>query len=109
MKIWGIDFGIDHPFGAVLTAWDRDADVIHVLHAIRITGGIPAIHASQMKAVAADAPVAYPHDGAARDKGSGEALAKIYKNEGLRMLDHHATHVEGGYGALTGAPLRSPV
>ena len=55
-----------------------------------------------MKAVAADAPVAYPHDGAARDKGSGEALAKIYKNEGLRMLDHHATLVEGGYATEPG-------
>ncbi len=30
-KLWGIDFGIGHPFAAVLMAWDHDADVIHIL------------------------------------------------------------------------------
>jgi hypothetical protein len=50
-----------------------------------------------MKAVAAAVPVAWPHDGTQRDKGSGEALAAIYKAEGLAMLSQHATHASGGY------------
>ena len=29
VKLWGIDFGIGHPFAAVLILWDRDNDVIH--------------------------------------------------------------------------------
>jgi len=40
-KLWGIDFGIAHPFAAVLTAWDRDSDVIYVLDGYKVSGGVP--------------------------------------------------------------------
>src|SRR5262249_9820031 len=33
--LWGIDFGIGHPFAAVLIAWDRDTDTIYVLHTFK--------------------------------------------------------------------------
>src|SRR5579859_3832473 len=36
-KLWGIDFGIDHPFAAALILWDKDADVIHVHHTYRVS------------------------------------------------------------------------
>lgn len=95
-KIWGVDFGIGHPFAAVLLAWDKDADVIHVLHTIRIADGTPVNHAQPMKLIAAAAPVAWPQDGTARDKGSGEPLSKLYRAQGLPMLGEHATWPDGG-------------
>jgi hypothetical protein len=96
-KLWAVDFGIAHPFAAVLIAWDRDADCIHVLHAIRMTSSLPVMHAAAMKPIGAAVPVAWPHDGTQRDKGSGITLAKQYKAEGLPMLAEHATHADGGY------------
>jgi len=45
---------------------------------------------------------AYPHDGDAREKGTGKTLASIYKAEGLQMLDKHATFVGGGYDTEAG-------
>lgn len=100
--LWSIDFGIDHPFAAVLLAHDRDSDTIFVLAELKIRGGVPAIHASRMKAIAANVKVAWPHDGTQRDKGSGEQLADIYKREGLLMLPNHATFAKGGYSTEAG-------
>lgn len=103
-KLWSIDFGIAHNFAAVLMAWDKDADCLHVLHTIRMGGAqgsviTPLQHAAAMKAYASNIPVAWPHDGNNRDKGSGEALAAIYKREpqGLLMLPTHVTFPDGGY------------
>ncbi len=101
-KLWGIDFGIDHPFGAVLIAWDVDLDIIHVLHAHRISDQLPIMHAPVMKSVAAAVPVAWPQDGHSRDKGSGEALADIYRKQGLIMLPEHATWPDGGLSTEAG-------
>ena len=100
--LWAVDFGIGHFFAATLLAWDRDLDVVYVMAEVRIKGGVPAIHASRMKAIAANVPVAWPHDGTQRDKGSGEELAKIYKKEGLLMLPKHATFSTGGYSTEAG-------
>lgn len=71
--------------------------MIHVLAELKIRGGVPATHASAMKRVAPGVPVAWPHDGNQRDKGSGRTLASIYKAEGLKMLPTHATFPTGGY------------
>ena len=101
-KLWSVDFGIGHPFAATLLAHDRDYDCIYVLAAIKIIGGVPAIHASRMKAIAANVPVAWPHDGNAREKGSGKELARLYKEEGLLMLPSHATFQSGGYSTESG-------
>lgn len=102
VKLWGIDFGIAHPFAAVLIAWDRDADVIYVLDCFKVSGAVPSGHASRMNAIARGVPVAYPHDGSSREKGSGETLASIYKREGLNMMGSHATFSEGGYSTEAG-------
>ena len=101
-KLWGIDFGIAHPFAAVLTAWDKDADVLYLLEAFKLAGGVPVNHAARMRSIAANVPVAWPHDGTAREKGSGEELATLYKAQGLKMLPHHATHSTGGFGTEAG-------
>lgn len=100
VKLWGLDFGIGdtHPFAAVLIAWDKDLDVIHVLHAIKIVGALPLQHSVPIKAVAAAVPIAWPHDGNNRDKGTGETLAGVYRKypQQLPMLPMHATWPEGG-------------
>ena len=94
-KIWGIDFGIGHAFGAVLMAFDRDTDVDHVVHTIKMKGANAMLHAKAMKAVAENVPVAWPQDGHQHDKGSGRQLSGQYKAEGLRMLDTHAKWADG--------------
>jgi phage terminase large subunit-like protein len=106
--LWGTDFGIGHPFGAVLILWDRDNDVIHVHQALRILAdertpymASPMFHAARMKKFGASVPVAWPHDGHQRKQGSGvdgtAALSSLYKAQGLRMLPTHSTHPAGGY------------
>lgn len=94
-KLWGVDFGIDHPFAAALILWDKDTDVIHVHHAMRISDQKALEHAVAMKAIARSVKVAWPQDGHQREKGGGEALADIYRKHGLAMLPHHATHSDG--------------
>ena len=95
-KLWCVDFGIGHPFAAVLITWDKDSDTVHVLHTIRMVGMSPLQHAVPMKAIAASVPVAWPHDGHQRDKGSGIELAAIYRAQQLPMLPGHATFLGGG-------------
>lgn len=109
-KLWGCDFGVGHPFAAVLIAHDRDADVIHVLNGVRLVGdermpinSQPSFHAEQMKAMGASVPVAWPHDGTQREKGNPAAtIASIYRAQGLQMLPTHATFPDGGYSTEAG-------
>ena len=103
-KLWSIDFGIaeDHKFAAALIAWDKDTDILHILHAFKMAGGTPLQHAVPMKLIGVNVPVAYPHDGGNREKGSGETLASLYKKQALKMCDSHATFEDGGYSTEAG-------
>lgn len=110
-KLWGLDFGIDHPFAAVLLAWDTEgADhltkppvgTVYILASIRMKGAIILQHVDAIRRIAADVPVAWPHDGHIRDRGSGEALAAQYRKHGLKMLGSHATHATGGLSTEAG-------
>ena len=103
-KLWSVDFGIakDHPFAAVLTAWDKDADVFHVVHVIKMVEQRPMHHAKAMQAVAGNVPVVWPHDGNNREKGTGETLAAQYKKEGLLMTPTHSTWPDGGLSVEAG-------
>ena len=95
--LWGIDFGIRHPFAAVLIAWDKDADVLYVTRCIRMKDALPREHADAMKPFGADVPVAWPQDGTQR-KDFGDKLtqtAKIYKAHGLKMQEKHAQFPDG--------------
>jgi phage terminase large subunit-like protein len=102
--MWGLDFRhsgsatTGHPFAAVLVCWDRDADVIHVVHAIRMLGLAPMHVAAMKQHPMWEAPVAYPHDGG---RGAsildGETIAKTYKRLGLNMRPSHATFDGGGF------------
>jgi len=99
--LWGIDFGTYHPFAAVLLAHDREADIVHVVHAIRMANTRVLDHCRAMKSFGW-IKVAWPHDGNQRDATDLTALATQYKREGLRMLPSHATFVEGGYSTEAG-------
>jgi hypothetical protein len=61
-----------------------------------------AIHAAAIRARGDWVPVAWPHDGLQRDKGSGEQLATQYKNQGLTMLSSRATFEDGTNGVEAG-------
>ena len=95
--LWAIDFGIGHAFAAVLLGWDKDNDTVMVLHELKVKNALPFVHARRMMAIGPLVPVAFPHDGNQRDKGSGEAVSRIYKREGLHMLSTHAQFPTGGY------------
>jgi phage terminase large subunit-like protein len=101
-KLWGIDPGISHPFGAVLMLWDRDNDVLHVHHTVRMSDATPAYHAMAMKPVGAGVPVAFPKDAFDRDMGSGIPLAAQYKKHGLLMLGTFAKWDDGSVSTEAG-------
>lgn len=93
--IVGLDFGIAHPFAAVWMAWDRDSDCLYVYDTYRVEGMSAVHHAVSLNRYGR-IPVAWPHDGNNRDKGSGETLAGVYRRHGVNMLANHATFVDGG-------------
>lgn len=101
-KIWGIDFGIGHPFAAALLLWDRDNDTFHVHRVIRLKDALSIVHADAIKRIGGNVPVAWPRDGTERDMHSGEPLATMYKKHGLNMLPEHATWPEGGVSTYAG-------
>jgi hypothetical protein len=101
-QINGVDFGWDHPFAAVRCAWDRDNDTWYVITAYRESRSTPVIHSAAIKPWGDWIPCAWPHDGLQHDKGSGEALAQQYRDQGLNMLPERATFEDGGNGVEAG-------
>jgi hypothetical protein len=97
-----LDFGWDHPTAAVKLAWDRDADCVYVTHAYRRKEATPVIHAAAHKPWGESLPWAWPHDGLAHDKGSGEALKDQYEAQGLAMLPARASFEDGSNGVEAG-------
>jgi len=95
--LWGVDFGIFHPFAAVLAAYDRNEDVVFVLKCFKMAKSTPVEHVSRMRSIAPNVKVVFPHDGAAHEKGSGMQLAEIYRKEGALMHSTHSTWAKGGY------------
>lgn len=101
-QIVGVDFGWDHPFAAIRSAWDRDADIWYLTAEYAQSESTPVIHAAAVKPWGDWLPVAWPHDGLQHDKGSGEDLASQYRTQGLAMLHEKATHEDGGNGVEAG-------
>jgi phage terminase large subunit-like protein len=106
-KLWGLDFGINHPFAAVLIGWDKDADMIFVLDGFRVDQQTPIQHVPRIRSICSLAPVAWPHDGHDRDRGSGVSLIERYRQPlpgmpGLNVLPDHAQFEEGGYSTESG-------
>ncbi len=93
-QIIGVDFGIStlHPFSAANLAWDRDADIVYLTHEYQTTNSLPAVHVDAIKAWGDWKPVAWPHDGLNREKGTGDELQATYRRKGLNLLPWKATN-----------------
>ncbi len=104
-RLIGLDFGIDHPTAAVWLAWDRDSDTVYVTDVYRRKDLGIVLHAAAVKSRGEWIPVAWPHDGLQRDKGSGEQLAAQYKTQGLNMLNNRATFEDGSNGVEAGVAM----
>lgn len=101
-QIGGLDFGWDHPTAAVRLCWDKDADCVYVTHTHRLREATPVIHAATLKPWGDWLPWAWPHDGLQHDKGSGDQLAKLYRDQGMKMLPERATFPDGSNGVEAG-------
>lgn len=101
-QLAGIDFGWDHPSAGTRIAWDRDNDIIYVTNCFRAREQTPAMFASAVRPWGDWLKWAWPHDGLQHDKGSGEQLAKQYKDNGLNMLPERATFEDGSNGLEAG-------
>ena len=85
-QICGCDFGIDHPAAGVKLAFDRENDVIYLTACYRKSGETPAYHAPVFKGWGHWIPVAWPHDGLNKEKGSGRTLKDMYAEHGANMM-----------------------
>lgn len=102
VQLGGLDFGWDHPSAAARLAWDRDADCLYVTACHRQREQTPTMFAASVKPWGIWLPWAWPHDGLQHDKGSGEQLAKQYREQGLNMLAQRATFEDGTNGLEAG-------
>jgi phage terminase large subunit-like protein len=102
VNLGGIDFGFNHPTGAVETTWDRDTDVIYVMREFREREMLLPMVASHLKRWGKWLPWAWPHDGHVRDKYVGKSVARQYTDEGLNMLLMHAQFEDGGMSTEAG-------
>lgn len=101
-QIGGLDFGWDHPFGAVKLAWDRDEDCIYVTASYGEREQTPIMHAAALRPWGEWLPWSWPHDGLQHDKGSGEALAAQYRAQKLKLTHDRATFIDGSNGVEAG-------
>jgi phage terminase large subunit-like protein len=97
--IVGVDFGYGHPFAAVLCAWIHDFDQFYVVDGFRMERAEAFYHVKRIANLCRGlrVPVSWPHDGLQHERGSGEAIADIYKRLGAPMLGQHAQNKGGGH------------
>lgn len=96
----GIDFGFNHPFAAVWTAWHPPTNRIWVIDSFRMERSSARYHVERIHNMTGGLrlPISWPHDGHTHDKGSGLALADQYKSYGANMMPSHAVnHGVGNY------------
>jgi len=89
-QIIGVDFGIStqHPFSAAKLAIDPDLGITYLTAEYQTTEERAAVHVADLKNWEGFdwIPVAWPHDGANREKGTGDELQQTYRKEGLKTL-----------------------
>ena len=102
VQLGALDFGWDHPTAAVHGAYDRDADVVHIVKCYRQKHGTPVIHAAALKPWGKDLRWAWPHDGYHHDKQSGMEIKEAYSRQGMKMLPMHSQFPDGTSGVEAG-------
>jgi hypothetical protein len=97
--IVGIDFGYGHPFAAALCAWVHDSEEFFVVDGFKMERAEALYHVKRIAGMCRGLriPIAWPHDGYTHEKGSGMALADVYRRVGSPMLRSHAENRGGGY------------
>jgi phage terminase large subunit-like protein len=99
--LWGTDFGIEHPFAAVLLGVDMDTDTIYVMQTVRMTDSTPLQHVAAMKPCCGGwgdkVPMSWPQDGWQRKEFEGalKPTSEIYRKHKMNVLHSHATFVDG--------------
>jgi phage terminase large subunit-like protein len=101
-RVCALDFGWEHPTACVWLAWDKEGDVLYAYDCYGASKQIPVIHAVAIKARGSWIPCMWPHDGLQHDKGSGEQLAKQYKDAGVAMWHERVTFEDGTNGVEAG-------
>jgi phage terminase large subunit-like protein len=101
-QLMAMDFGWgDHPTACIKGAWNREADrlVLCEEYRRRESTDIVSIHASAIRAMGGtEIPIAWPHDGKMGNKLDGTEVSQMYRDQGLYMLEEHATFEQGGFG-----------
>jgi phage terminase large subunit-like protein len=94
----GIDFGYGHPFAAALCAWVHDTEEFFVIDGFRMERSEAFYHVTRIAGMCKGLriPIAFPHDGMQHEKGSGTALADVYRRLGAPMMASHAQNKGGG-------------
>jgi phage terminase large subunit-like protein len=97
--IVGVDFGYGHPFAAALCAWVPEIDEFFVVDGFKMERSEALYHVKRIAGMCRGLriPIAWPHDGLQHEKGSGVALADVYRSVGAQMLGSHAENKGGGY------------
>jgi phage terminase large subunit-like protein len=90
--IVGCDFGYGHPAAFVLCAWVFDLDEFFVVDGFKMERSEALYHVKRVASMCRGLriPIAWPHDGLQHEKGSGLALADVYRRSGAPMLSTHA-------------------
>ena len=94
-RIAALDFGWDHPTAAVLLAFDRDHDMLYVTQCYSARQKTPVEHCQVLRSWGQSLPWMWPHDGPQTEKGSGLALARQFREQGLAMHHEPVRFVDG--------------
>jgi phage terminase large subunit-like protein len=104
-RIKGVDFGINHPSAIGDLAYDRDNDVIYLIRDWREKGLDASEHADAINKHDPWVPVAWPHDGTNKEKGSGKRLKEFYTSKGVKMLSRSACYKSDRLGSQPVEPI----
>lgn len=104
--VWGaLDFGFDHPFAAVKFALNPDTGEIFICAAYREREKTPPEHWLTLRNWGRELVYAWPRDGLNREKGTGVQLIKSYRDEGMKVMRHHARYPEAERPSGAGTPI----
>lgn len=102
-RLFGIDFGWDHPTAIVWLAYNPDNETYYVYDCIKkdkvtISQWAMIINKRHPNWI----PGSWPHDGLQHDKVSGIQIAQHYVDEGVNLLPSRATFPDGTNGVEAG-------